>query len=65
MGCMIRTNDSDPPIIKCLAQGITITLGLDGRIALDACAQSRIIPIVEVEMRHSGFCGDFSTFKQF
>ena len=61
---MIRTNDSNPSIVECLAQCITVSLGLNGRIALDTSAQGRIVPIVEVEMRHSGFCGDIRALRQ-
>ena len=63
---MIRADDSDPSIVQCLTQCISIPLCLDCGITFDASSQSCIVPIAEVEMRYSGFSGDVcGTIKQF
>ena len=58
MGRMVSTDDGDSSIVQCFAQGITIALGLDGWVTLDAGAQSIIVPVAEIQMRDSSLCGD-------
>ena len=58
MGRMICTNHGDTSIVQCLAKGITIALGLDGRVAFDTGTQRVIVPVAEIQMGDGGFTSE-------
>ena len=67
---MVCTNDINQITCQGLAQSITIFLGLDSRITLDACTEFFIIFIAEEEMGNTSYGGDVLfvdrlVFKQF
>ena len=55
---VVCADDGDASVVEGLAQGITVTLRLDGRVALDAGTQGGVVTVAEIEMRDGGLGGD-------
>jgi hypothetical protein len=58
MWSVVCADNEDTSVIECLAQGFTVALRLDGRIAFDTGATCCIVSITEKEMGDGGFGGD-------
>ena len=59
---MVCTDDINQITCQGFAQSITILLGLDSRITLDACTEGFIILIAEEQVGNTGFGCDFLFF---
>ena len=58
MGSMVSTDGGDTTVGQCLLEGFAVTLSLDGGVTLDACAQTAVVAVAEVQMADGGFAGD-------
>ena len=58
MGGVVSTYHCDATIVQGLTQGITIALGLDGRVAFDAGAKGVVVAGGEVEVGDGGLGGN-------
>ena len=55
---VVCANDGDSPVVEGFAQGITVTLRLDGGVAFVAGAQSVVVTLAEVKMGDGGLGSD-------
>jgi hypothetical protein len=55
---VVCADDCDATIVQSLAEGFTVALCLDGRIAFDTGATCCIVSITEKEMGDGGFGSD-------
>ena len=60
---VVCANDSDSSVVEGLAQGITVTLCLDGGVALDAGAQGGVVAVAEIEVGDGGLGSDARTLN--